>query len=46
MDLSTNYLEDLDDTDKDVSESHNKLLEAVSQLDKGQRYAFMNKVNI
>ncbi|XP_068967288.1 U3 small nucleolar RNA-associated protein 14 homolog A [Bombus flavifrons] len=37
MDLSTNYLEDLDDTDKDVSESHNKLLEAVSQLDKGQR---------
>ena len=31
-------LEFLDDTEQDVSESHSKLLEAVSQLDKGQRY--------
>ena len=30
-------LEFLDDTEQDVSESHYKLLEAVSQLDKGQR---------
>ncbi|CAD1476602.1 unnamed protein product [Heterotrigona itama] len=37
MDMSTDYLEELDDTEKDISESHSKLLEAVSQLDKGQR---------
>ncbi|XP_043513735.1 U3 small nucleolar RNA-associated protein 14 homolog A isoform X1 [Frieseomelitta varia] len=37
MVMSTDYLEELDDTEKDVSESHSKLLEAVSQLDKGQR---------
>lgn len=30
-------LEFLDDAEQDVSESHSKLLEAVSQLDKGQR---------
>ncbi|XP_012149194.1 U3 small nucleolar RNA-associated protein 14 homolog A [Megachile rotundata] len=30
-------LEFLDDTEQDVSESHSKLLDAVSQLDKGQR---------
>ncbi|KAK1132143.1 hypothetical protein K0M31_016274 [Melipona bicolor] len=35
--MSTGYLEELDDTEKDVSESHSKLLEAVSQLDKGQK---------
>lgn len=27
----------LDNTEQDVSESHSKLLEAVSQLDKGKR---------
>uniref|UniRef100_V9I959 U3 small nucleolar RNA-associated protein 14 A n=2 Tax=Apis cerana TaxID=7461 RepID=V9I959_APICE len=32
-----NYSEILDDTEKDVSESHSKLLDAVLQLDKGQR---------
>lgn len=37
MVMSTDYLEELDDTEKDVSESHSKLLEVVSQLDKGQR---------
>lgn len=32
-----NCSEILDDTEKDVSESHSKLLDAVLQLDKGQR---------
>lgn len=32
-----NSAEFLDDTEQDISESHSKLLESVSQLDKGQR---------
>lgn len=37
-----NYSEILDDTEKDVSESHSKLLDAVLQLDKGQRHIIYN----
>ncbi|CAL7943621.1 unnamed protein product [Xylocopa violacea] len=37
MDVSVSDSNFLDDTEQDVSESHSKLLEVISQLDKGQR---------